>query len=221
MPMQPHFQEVQRRLGFVPAWLQAWWRRSRKTRGALSPDFLTNIVEPDVCQAFLASIDIDGQLIGRPRLHQSMYLWTKLIFPAVMLGSLGDRSEMGHSIEGRLPMLDAELVEFVKRLPVSSKIHGTIAKNVLREAVRPFVPQRLSERRKHPFSAPPGIRGRARELVQDTLRSDAFRTLSFFDPNAVNHSLAETLRSEADEPTPDLQAAVCMTILQEHYHVAS
>jgi asparagine synthase (glutamine-hydrolysing) len=53
-----------------------------------------------------------------------MYLWTKLVFPALMLGPLGDRSEMGHSIEGRLPMLDNELVEFVKRLPVDSKILG-------------------------------------------------------------------------------------------------
>lgn len=76
-------------------------------------------------------------------------------------------------------MLNSELVEYVKRLPVGSKIHGTIEKNVLREAVRPFVPPRLTARRKHPFSAPPGIPGRARDLVQDTLRSDGFRTLPF------------------------------------------
>ena len=219
VPMQPHFKAVQRRLGFVPAWLQAWWRRSRKTRDILSPDFLANIVNPDVCQAFLDSID--WRSANRPTAPAPIdYLWTKLIFPAVMLGSLGDRSEMGHSVEGRLPMLDSELVEYVKRLPVGSKIHGTIEKNVLREAVRPFVPRRLTERRKHPFSAPPGIPGRARDLVQDTLRSDGFRTLPFFDSNAVNRSLAETLRSGAEEPTPDLQSAVCMTILQDHYRVA-
>ena len=47
---------------------------------------------------------------------------------------------MGHSIEGRLPMLDAELVEFVKRLPVHSKFLGTTEKHVLREAARPYVP---------------------------------------------------------------------------------
>ena len=89
-----------------------------KIQEILAADFLATSGSADVHQAFLDLIDIAGQLAGRPRLHQSMYLWTKLVFPSVMLGPLGDRSEMGHSVEGRLPMLDTELVEFVKRLPV-------------------------------------------------------------------------------------------------------
>jgi asparagine synthase (glutamine-hydrolysing) len=219
--MLPHFRKMYNRLGFVPAWIQGWWSRSRKTRGILSREFVATAGKADVCQAFLDSVDVAGQLADRPRLHQSMYLWTKLVFPSVMLGSLGDRSEMGHSVEGRLPMLDSELVEFVIRLPVHSKLHGTTEKYVLREAVRPFVTQGVSRRRKHPFSAPPGVPGRTREVVQDVLRSDALRALPFFDVGAVRRSLDATLKSDADgKPTPDLQAAVCMTILQEHYRVA-
>jgi asparagine synthase (glutamine-hydrolysing) len=219
--MSPQFRKIYNRLGFVPAWIQAWWRRSRKTRHILSPDFVARTGNADVCQAFLDSIDVAGQLADRPRLHQSMYLWTKWVFPSVMLGSLGDRSEMGHSVEGRLPMLDTELVDFVKHLPVHSKLHGTIEKYVLREAVRPFVTERVSRRRKHPFSAPPGIPGRTREVVQDILRSDDLCALPFFDVGAVRRSLDATLEPDAEgHPTPDLQAAVCMAILQEHYRVA-
>jgi asparagine synthase (glutamine-hydrolysing) len=186
----------------------------------LAADFLATTGNADVHQAFLDSIDIAGQLAGRPRLHQSMYLWTKLVFPSIMLGSLGDRSEMGHSIEGRLPMLDTELVEFVKRLPVESKIRGKTEKHVLREAVRPFVTKQVYERRKHAFTAPHGVPDRTRDVVQDILRSDALHALPFFDVSAVHRSLDATDAPAAKGlPTPDLQAAVCMTILQEHYRV--
>ena len=189
LPVLPHFKKIHNRLGFVPAWIRAWWMRARKTQEILAADFLATTGRADVCQAFLNSIDIAGQLAGRPRLHQSMYLWTKLVFPSVMLGSLGDRSEMGHSIEGRLPMLDTELVEFVKRLPVDSKFHGATEKHVLREAVRPFVTAQVYERRKHRFKAPPGVPDRTRDVVQDILRSDALHALPFFDAGAVRRSL--------------------------------
>jgi asparagine synthase (glutamine-hydrolysing) len=215
-----HLRKIYNRIGFVPAWILASWTRAGNIRRLLAADFLATTGSADVYQALLDSIDIAGQLAGRPRLHQSMYLYTKLVFPSVMLGSLGDRSEMGHSIEGRLPMLDTELVEFVKQLPVDSKIHGTIEKYVLREAARPFVTNQVYERRKRPFIAPPGIPGRTRDVVQDILRSDALHALPFFDVAAVHRSLEATNGSTAKGVhTPDLQAAVCMTILQQHYRV--
>ena len=43
----------------------------------------------------------------------------------MLLTVLGDRAEMAHSIEGRLPFLDAPLVEYVNQLPTSVKIKGT------------------------------------------------------------------------------------------------
>jgi asparagine synthase (glutamine-hydrolysing) len=220
VPPLPHFRKIQNRIGFLPTWIWARWTRTRSTQKILAADFLDTTGSADVFQAFLDSIDIAGQLTGRPRLHQSMYLWTKLVFPSVMLGSLGDRSEMGHSIEGRLPMLDTELVEFVKQLPVDSKIHGTTEKYVLREAARPFVTNQVYERRKHPFIAPPGVPDATRDVVRDTLRSDALHALPFFDVAAVHRSLEATNDfATKGLPTPDLQAAVCMTILQQHYRV--
>jgi len=125
VPVLPHFRKIYNRIGFVPTWIRVWLRRADRTREIMAADFLATTGSADVCQVFLDTIDIGGQLTGRPRLHHSMYLWTKLIFPSVMLGSLGDRSETGHSIEGRLPMLDTEVVDFVKLLPVESKICGT------------------------------------------------------------------------------------------------
>ena len=38
--------------------------------------------------------------------HTSMYLWSKSALSNFLLVFLGDRCEMGHSVEGRLPFLD-------------------------------------------------------------------------------------------------------------------
>jgi asparagine synthase (glutamine-hydrolysing) len=45
---------------------------------------------------------------------------------------LGDRMEMAHSIEGRVPFLDHQVVECLCRLPVSLKIRGLTEKYLLR-----------------------------------------------------------------------------------------
>jgi len=221
MVSRPHLKKIHNRLGFVPIWIGAWWMRSLSTYDVLAADFRATTASIDVYQAFLDSIDISGQLTGRPRLHQSMYLWTKLIFPGVMLGPLGDRSEMGHSVEGRLPMLDTDLVEFAKQVSLDSTICGTTEKYVLREAVRPFVTAQVYGRRKHPFVAPPAFTHRTRDVVQDILRSEALRAMPFFDVAAVQRSLDFTKNPAAHRILTAIQTAVCMAILQEHYRVAA
>ena len=39
-------------------------------------------------------------------LNQSLYIWSKTMLPNYILSNLGDRMEMAHSVEGRLPFLD-------------------------------------------------------------------------------------------------------------------
>ena len=50
-------------------------------------------------------------LAGRDPLHQSLYMWAKTVLPGYILTMLGDRMEMAHSIEGRVPFLDHHVVE--------------------------------------------------------------------------------------------------------------
>jgi asparagine synthase (glutamine-hydrolysing) len=70
-----------------------------------------------------------------------------------MLTVLGDRMEMAHSVEGRVPFLDHHVVEWVCRLPVSFKIRGVSEKYLLREAAKPLIPETGYRRQKHPFLA--------------------------------------------------------------------
>ena len=107
-------------------------------------------------------------------MHQSMYLFSKTFFPNYVLTLLGDRMEMAHSVEGRVPFLDHELVELAVKMPVAYKIKGLTEKYVLREAARDVLTDSLYKRQKHPFQAPPStlnVDDPLYTFVQDTLRS--------------------------------------------------
>ena len=93
-------------------------------------------------------------------LHSAQYIWTKGHLANIFLTSLGDRTEMAHSVEARTPFLDHELTEYVNGLPPSVKVRYDprsgefVEKWILREAARPFITNELYERKKHAYSAP-------------------------------------------------------------------
>lgn len=64
-----------------------------------------------------------------------------------------DKMGMANSIEGRVPFLDHELVEFVLPLPQSLKLERGL-KGLLKHAVRDLLPQELLTRPKVGFPAP-------------------------------------------------------------------
>jgi len=145
---------VKRLLGFVPSWIETFSARSAKMQDLLAEDHLNKFGQRVGYQALLNSIDVRGQLTGRDPVHQSLYLWSKTFLPGYILTMLGDRMEMAHSVEGRVPFLDHHLVELVRSQPVSQKIHGMTEKYVLREAVRDVITDTVYRRQKHPFPEP-------------------------------------------------------------------
>src|SRR5262249_26562960 len=97
---------VKRLLGFLPSWMEAFAARSVKMRALLAESFLCNFRDREPYHALLSGLDVHGQLTGRAAVHQSLYLWSKTMLPGYILTILGDRMEMAHSIEGRVPFLD-------------------------------------------------------------------------------------------------------------------
>ena len=65
-----------------------------------------------------------------------------------------DRATMSVGLEGREPMLDQRLVEFVSQLPSSFKIRDGVNKWLLKQVVHKYIPKELMERPKRPFIAP-------------------------------------------------------------------
>lgn len=172
---------------------------------------------------FLAHTDLNSQIDNIEPVHASMYLISKSALPNYVMPNLGDRMEMAHSLEGRLPFLDHKLIEQVTKLPVSLKIRGTKEKFILREAVKPYILNEVYTREKQPFLAPPSTKQtgqRLHQLVQDTLRSPLLDALPFFDRDKVTSfldklpglSASRQLASEAI-----LMEMTCLCFLQQHF----
>ena len=179
---------VKRTLGFVPTWIETFSARSQKMRAVMAGDFLARFGQGEDFHALFNEVDIRGQLAGREPVHQSLYLWSKTLLPGYVLTMLGDRMEMAHSIEGRVPFLDHHVVEVVRSQPVNQKIRGMTEKYVLREAAREVITDTVYRRQKHPFLAPPATlnpQQRLSSLVQDTLRGNVLAAIPYFDRRKV------------------------------------
>jgi asparagine synthase (glutamine-hydrolysing) len=175
---------VVQKLGYFPAFMEANMSRLDKMRAALPEGFSP---EPSYA-GLLDGIDITGQLTGRHVVNQSLYIGNKTVLPNYILTVLGDRMEMAHSVEGRLPFLDHHVVEYSRRLPVSQKIHGTVEKYVLREALKPDLTPTVYARQKHPFVSPPALlkaEEPLHELMQDTLRGSKLGRVPGFRRDGV------------------------------------
>jgi asparagine synthase (glutamine-hydrolysing) len=136
----------------------------------------------------LDGLPIRDRLAGRAPVNQALYLWAKTVLPNYILTVLGDRMEMAHSVEGRVPFLDHEVVELISRMPVHLKIRGMTEKYVLREAARPVLTDTVYRRQKHPFLSPPATlnpHDRLHQMVHDTLRGSGLDYLPFVDRGKV------------------------------------
>jgi asparagine synthase (glutamine-hydrolysing) len=140
---------------------------------------------------------------------------------------LGDRVEMAHSIEGRVPFLDHHVVEVIRSQPVSQKIRGMTEKYVLREAVRDVVSDTVYRRQKHPFLSPPATLNPEERLstcVQDTLRGPVLASIPYFDQSKVIDLLdrLETM-DEGSRAANDqvLMLLVSACVLHERFRLAA
>ncbi|MBA3994532.1 MAG: asparagine synthase (glutamine-hydrolyzing) [Cyanobacteria bacterium DS2.3.42] len=186
---------VEDKLGYVPGFLEAKGSLGHKMCGLLTDDFTTRFKTYDAYDRFLSAFDIEGQLSKRSHVYQSLYLWTKSALANYILKTLGDGMEMANSVEGRLPFLDHYFFEYIRDLPLSMKINGTTEKYILKEAMKPFITKTIYERQKHPFVAPPVsafATESAKQLLNDSLRSQNFSSVPFFDQKKVV-SLLENL----------------------------
>jgi asparagine synthase (glutamine-hydrolysing) len=172
----------------VLSWVETFSARAAKTQELQSRDFLRQFAECESYQPLMSGIDIRGRLAGRDPVHQSLYLWSKTVLPGYILTMLGDRMEMAHSVEGRVPFLDHHVVEVIQSQPVNQKIRGVTEKFVLREAARDVITDTIYKRQKHPFLSPPATlnpKERLNTFVQDTLGGSVLASLPFFDQKRV------------------------------------
>ncbi|HEX4103784.1 MAG: asparagine synthase (glutamine-hydrolyzing) [Pseudonocardiaceae bacterium] len=151
---------------------------------------------------------------------------TRTVLPTFILTVLGDRMEMAHSVEGRVPFLDHHVAEYAAQVPVHHKIRGLREKHVLREAVRHCVLPEVYDRQKHPFMSPPArdIDDALAVFCQDTLRSRSVEDQPFFNPCRIRGLMDQVAAMEpADRAAFEgvVLRIVSTCILQQRFGLAS
>jgi asparagine synthase (glutamine-hydrolysing) len=111
-----------------------------------------------------------------------------------------DRASMAHSLETRVPFLDAEVDSFAAALPTRLKVRGLRKKVLLRKAAETLVPIEIARGRKRGFSIPAAawLRGELEPFARRTLAPETLRRQGYFRPEAVSRVLEDHLAGRAD-----------------------
>ncbi len=115
------------------------------------------------------------------------YIDYKLRLSDHLLGEHGDRMFFSHSVEGRHPFLDAELLDFIVTIPDKYKLKGVNEKYILKKAGEGIVPDEILKRKKFPFQAPGMSSMIKKQTGTDFLSDDLIRKYGVFDLNYIHH----------------------------------
>ncbi|KAG9415557.1 hypothetical protein AC1031_009005 [Aphanomyces cochlioides] len=163
-------------------------------------------------------------------LHTALCLQTRTVLPSYLCNHLGDRCEMAHSLEGRVPFLDYRLTTYVNGLPPQVKVRvdeatGTFTdKWILREAVRPFVSQELYERSKVMFLAPPSEfdpEAYHWKKIKARVTQQAVERLGWMDWTFVDSLMTRFMKTNDRIAQNLLNIILSYIVIQERFGVAT
>lgn len=160
-------------------------------------------------RAATAGRDAIGELIGSlpaefarwSPLAQDQHIEIRALLSGYLLSSQGDRMLMAHSVEGRFPFLDKDVVALADSLPASYKLRALDEKHVVKRAAQGLVPAEILARKKQPYRAPDAlsfVAGDAPDYVDEVLSESALRDANVFEPQLVTQLLRKC-RAKSDE----------------------
>jgi asparagine synthase (glutamine-hydrolysing) len=111
-----------------------------------------------------------------------------------------DRASMAASLEGRVPLLNNDLVEFATRLPLDLKLRGLRSKFILKRALRGLLPANILNRPKKGFGIPVGhwFRGPLKEQLMSVLSPERIARKGLFEPQVVSRLIADHMAGRHD-----------------------
>ena len=98
-----------------------------------------------------------------------------------------DRASMSVSLEGREPLLDHRLIEFVAQLPEDLKIRNGDKKYLLKQIVHDYVPEKLLNRPKMGFAVPVNLwlRNELKHYIDEYMSEKDFEQHGLFKKEKV------------------------------------
>ena len=162
----------------------------------LSPEFNAEFNQNRLVEEILSyekEYPYDDQITKLQYLDLKLYLQESILVKV-------DRASMACSLEVRAPFLDHELVEFVMSLPSKFKLKGFTSKNILKKAMKNWLPDEVIRRPKKGFGVPIAkwVKGPLNPLFRELLASDRVGREGFFNPEYVTRLLQDHLLNKRD-----------------------
>ena len=160
---------------------QMRWQSTAALQRLISPQLRSG---HDVVAELLA--DLPREFPRWSSLAQDQYLEIRTLLSGYLLASQGDRMLMAHSVEGRFPFLDENVIALADSLPPAWKLRVLDEKHVLKKAAAELAPAEIVARKKQPYRAPDALAFTAgSEWVEEMLSPAALREAGVFDPALV------------------------------------
>ncbi len=177
----------------------------------------------DEFSAFAESPVNVERLKGLSDAKRRSYIDAKLRLADHLLGEHGDRMIFSHSVEGRHPFLDKELLEFVFTMPDKYKLNGVNEKYILKKAGEGIVPDEILKRRKFPFQAP-GMSSMIKKASQtDFISEELIKKYDIFDADKIMELkqlyMQDDFKLMGAYEIDYLLIALTVTMLCEQYHL--
>jgi len=144
----------------------------------------------------------EGAPSRRP-LERLIYLYVKTYLQDDILVKV-DRASMACSLEVRAPFLDADLTDFLGRVPPTLKLRRLETKHLLKRAMRDVLPPGIAARPKKGFGIPIAawLKTDLRDALLDELSPDRLRRQGIFEPAEVQRLVSQHLSGVADHRKP-------------------
>ncbi len=157
----------------------------------------------------LSGYDARGELLASlpeefkrwSSLGQDQYLEVRTLLSGYILPSQGDRMLMAHSVEGRFPFLDADVMQLANSLPDEHKLRVLDEKHVLKRVAAGRIPASIAARKKQPYRAPDALSFVGSDVpawIEEALSDSAVREAGVFEPGQVK-ALWRKCKARGDE----------------------
>ena len=155
-------------------------------------DVVINSKEPDTLLT-----EFKPELTGLNSQQQMMVLDFITYLPNDILVKV-DRAAMASSLETRVPFLDHKLIEYVWKIPHSLKFRNGQGKWVLRQILKKYVPENLTDRPKMGFGVPINdwLRGPLRDWAENLLNEKRLKEEGYFNPKLIRNKWVEHLSAK-------------------------
>jgi asparagine synthase (glutamine-hydrolysing) len=200
--------------GSVPTWLQAKASMGFKLKQLWHSEFK---VESNPYARM--SEDLKGY--SSP-LKAASGSWMEYCLSGYILKVLDDGQSMAHSVEGRVPFLDRDVMDFALSLPDDLYFKDNVEKAILRRGFKGLLPASTIARTKQSFMSPPMHRFLKNKafvslMEEYVLENKTLQNLQVFDRAAVAQFVETAANQEAAALEPILMTVLSFGVLAKEF----